>query len=376
MLAFSIYIIALLATVICLTQKRAALTLKTLRIIAKPVLDFTEAVDKRLLIAMLQQGDRFTKPLVITFDKRQVVLRGHNNVGVKLRILSEQTPDHRQLQAIDRRRERQQLFKLHILFRQMQTVGKGRKVAQRLNERHVLIVLYRADPVQPGTPYLNLFQEPLIGLRLTTIAVHHNLLRQAATVRTKHRVQAKHRASMRRQHRLQGAIFDRCKVNQDAIFRQRWKLADDLLRHVDRHADDNHPRIGHQRWRVFPVLFFQNANLITRKRQHFFKQTPHLARTTHNNHRAQGRTEGFEALIVFAGIGFPHYATQDILNQIRRDAQRLGLFAPRSQHGCLTLRDVNRQAVFAFYLTHFGNQSHTARQQVQQRLIHFINLIA
>ncbi|MNR36835.1 hypothetical protein D3C85_1548080 [compost metagenome] len=70
----------------------------------------------------------------------------------------------------------------------MQAVSECRKVAQRLNKRHVLIVLNRADAVQTRAPHLNLFQEPLIGFRLTAIAVNDNLFRQATTVRAKHRV--------------------------------------------------------------------------------------------------------------------------------------------------------------------------------------------
>jgi len=74
MLAFSIYIIALLATVICLAQQRPALTLEALRVIAKPVLDLAEAVDKRLLVSVLQQRNGFTKALIVALDERKVVL--------------------------------------------------------------------------------------------------------------------------------------------------------------------------------------------------------------------------------------------------------------------------------------------------------------
>ncbi len=102
MLAFSIYIIALLATVICLTQQRAAFTLETRGVIAEPVLYLTEAVDKRLLVSVLQQHNSFAKALIVALDQRQVVFGGHNNVRVKLWILSKQAPDHRQFQTIDR----------------------------------------------------------------------------------------------------------------------------------------------------------------------------------------------------------------------------------------------------------------------------------
>ena len=102
LLAFSIYIIALLATVICLSQQRPALILETLRIIAKPVLDLAEAVDKRLLVSVLKQRNGFSKALIVALDQCQVVFGGHNNVRVQLRILREQTPNHRQLQTIDR----------------------------------------------------------------------------------------------------------------------------------------------------------------------------------------------------------------------------------------------------------------------------------
>jgi hypothetical protein len=91
-------------------------------------------------------------------------------------------------------------------------------VAQRLNERHVLIVLDRADAVQPRAPDLNLFQEPLIGFRLTAVAVNHHLLRQAAAVRAKHRVQPEHRARMRSQHRLQRTVFNGSQIHQNAVF--------------------------------------------------------------------------------------------------------------------------------------------------------------
>jgi hypothetical protein len=72
-LAFSIYIIRLLATVIRLPQQNATFALEALGIIAKPVFNFTEAVDKRLLIAVLQQGNRLTKTLLVTIDQRQIV---------------------------------------------------------------------------------------------------------------------------------------------------------------------------------------------------------------------------------------------------------------------------------------------------------------
>ena len=87
MLAFSIYIIALLATVICLAQQRAAFTLESRGVITEPVLHFTETVDKGLFIAVFQQGDRFAKTLIIALDQRQIIFRRHNDVGVKLRIL-------------------------------------------------------------------------------------------------------------------------------------------------------------------------------------------------------------------------------------------------------------------------------------------------
>ncbi|VEB01471.1 Uncharacterised protein [Klebsiella pneumoniae] len=66
---------ALLPIIVRLTQQRAALALETLGVIAKPVFDFTEAVDKRLLIALLQQADRFAETLVVALNQRQVVFR-------------------------------------------------------------------------------------------------------------------------------------------------------------------------------------------------------------------------------------------------------------------------------------------------------------
>ena len=102
MLAFSIYIIGLLATVICLAQQRAALALETRGVITEPMLHFTETVDKRLLVAMLQQRNGFAKALLVTFDQCQIIFGRHNNVGVKLGILRKQTSNHRQFQTIDR----------------------------------------------------------------------------------------------------------------------------------------------------------------------------------------------------------------------------------------------------------------------------------
>ena len=61
MAGFSIYMIGSLATVICLAQQRAALALETRGVITEPMLHFTETVDKRLLVAMLQQRNGFAK---------------------------------------------------------------------------------------------------------------------------------------------------------------------------------------------------------------------------------------------------------------------------------------------------------------------------
>ncbi|MNI84192.1 hypothetical protein D3C73_1410740 [compost metagenome] len=58
------------------------------------------------------------------------------------------------------------------------------------------------DPMQPRPPDLNLFQEPLIGFRLASIAPDNHLLCQTAAIRTKHRMQSNYRAIVRRQHRL------------------------------------------------------------------------------------------------------------------------------------------------------------------------------
>lgn len=86
---------------------------------------------------------------------------------------------------------------------------------------------------------------------------------------------------------------------------------------MNRHADDDHARIGNHRLRPRPVLFFEDAHLIARERQHLLKQTPHLPAATDNHHRAQRRTEGFEAFVVFAGVRLTHHAAQHIFNQIR-----------------------------------------------------------
>ncbi len=73
---FIVYIFfALLPIIVRLTQQRAALALETLSVIAKPMFDFTEAVDKRLLIALLQQANRFAETLVIALNQRQVIFR-------------------------------------------------------------------------------------------------------------------------------------------------------------------------------------------------------------------------------------------------------------------------------------------------------------
>ena len=158
------------------------------------------------------------------------------------------------------------MLKTYILFRQVQAIGEGGKVAQRLNKGHVLIVLNGADAVQPRAPNLNLFEEPLIGLRLAAITIDHHLLRQAAAVRTEHRVQAKNRALMRRQHRLQRLRFHRGKVNQNAIRRKGRQPADRLHGGVNRYADDNHAGIGDDIRRPGPIVFFQNTHLVAGQR--------------------------------------------------------------------------------------------------------------
>ena len=148
----------------------------------------------------------------------------------------------------------------------MQPIGEGGKVAQRLNKGHVLIVLHRADAMQARAPDLNLLEEPLIGLWLAAIAVDYHLLGKAAAVRTEHRVQAEYRALMRRQHRLQRLCFNRGKVDQNAIRRQRRQPGDRLHGGVNRHADNDHAGIGDDIRRPRPVLFFQNAHLIAGQR--------------------------------------------------------------------------------------------------------------
>jgi len=111
---------------------------------------------------------------------------------------------------------------------------------------------------------------------------------------------------------------------------------------MNRYADNDHARIGHHRLRLRPILFFENAHLIAREREHLLKQTPHLPAATDNHYRTQRRTEGFKSFVVFAGVRFPHHAAQHIFNQIWRNAQRLGLFSPGCQHGGFALRHVNR----------------------------------
>ncbi len=158
------------------------------------MLHFPEAVDKRTLIALLQQANRLAKPLVVTLNERQITRRGHNDIGVELRVLRKQAAHHRQFQPVNRRGERQQLLQLYVFLRQMQAVGKRREMAQRLYKRHVLIVFDRADAVQPRAPDLNLLKEPLVRLRHAAIAVDHHLFSEAAAVRPEHRVQAQYRA--------------------------------------------------------------------------------------------------------------------------------------------------------------------------------------
>ena len=74
-LALIIYGFPLLPVIIRLTQQRPTFALEALGIIAKPVLHFAEAVDKRLFIPLLQQANRFTKTLVVAFNQRQIVFR-------------------------------------------------------------------------------------------------------------------------------------------------------------------------------------------------------------------------------------------------------------------------------------------------------------
>ena len=68
--------------------------------------------------------------------------------------------------------------------------------------------------------------------------------------------------------------FNGRQIHQNAIFRQRRKFRDNLLRHMNRYADDNHSGVFHQLRRVRPVLFLQNTHLIARKRQHFQTDAP------------------------------------------------------------------------------------------------------
>lgn len=58
-----------------LAQQRPALILETLRIIAKPVLDLAEAIDKRLLVSVLKQRNGFSKALIVALDQSQSCFR-------------------------------------------------------------------------------------------------------------------------------------------------------------------------------------------------------------------------------------------------------------------------------------------------------------
>jgi hypothetical protein len=181
---------------------------------------------------------------------------------------------------------------------------------------------------------------------------------------------------MRGQHRLQRFRFHRGQIDQDAVRRQRWQLSNRCRRDMNRHADDNHTGIGDNLFRPRPVVFFKDTNLISGKRQHFLKQTPHLPAAANNHDRTQVRIKRFKTFIVFAGIRLPHDATQNIFDKIRRDPKRSSLLAPGRQHRRFTFRDVNRQAILAFNLSDFRYQLQALSQQFQQRLIDFINLIA
>ena len=145
---------------------------------------------------------------------------------------------------------------------------------------------------------------------------------------------------------------------------------------MNRHADDHHPGVSDNIARLRPVIFLQDTHLVAGEGQHLLKQPAHLTAAAHNHYRTQRRAEGFEPFIVLAGVGFTHHASEHVLNQIRRHAKRLGLLTAGSQHSGLALGHVDRQAIFTLNLADLGHQIQTLRQQGQQRLIYFINLIA
>ncbi|MNY72906.1 hypothetical protein D3C86_2115610 [compost metagenome] len=75
--------------------------------------------------------------------------------------------------------------------------------------------------MQTRSPYLQLFEQPLVGFRFAAIAIDHHLLSHAAYVWAKHGMQPHNGAAVRRQHGIQRAIFYRGQINQNTVRRQR-----------------------------------------------------------------------------------------------------------------------------------------------------------
>lgn len=189
-------------------------------------------------------------------------------------------------------------------------------------------------------------------------------------------MQTDHRAAVRRQHRVQRPVLHRRQIHQNTIGRQRRQAAYHLLGHVDRHADDHHAGIRQQLLRLRPIFLIQHPDLITRQRQQAIEQPAHLTVSADNDDRPQLRAQGFKALVVLADVRLAHHAAQHIFDQIRRHAEIFRLPAARGQHRGFALRHINRQTVAAFDFAHFRYQMQAFRQQIQQRFIHLIDLIA
>ena len=90
-----------------------------------------------------------------------------------------------------------------LLTRQVPAIGKGGKVAQRLNKGHRLIVGLGFHLLQTGAPDGHLIQQPLAGGGVTALTADDHLLGETRYIRPEHGVQPQHRPLVHCQHVLE-----------------------------------------------------------------------------------------------------------------------------------------------------------------------------
>lgn len=244
----------------------------------EPLGNLAEAGGEFLFVAAFDEGEVLLERLEVVLEQGEAFGGGEDDLGVKGRVLGEETAHHGELKAIDGAGKFEGAGDGDAARMEELAEGKGGEVAQGLDDAHDVIMLGGGGLNENVAPAGKLVEQPLALGSVPPGADHDDLLVHGDSSRAEKWVESDDRPGVVLEHSFKGLALEASDIGQDT---RGGEMGGDLSRHGagggDGDAEQAQVNAICQGARVGPVVAVEEADVVVGLAEPGGEESAHLA---------------------------------------------------------------------------------------------------